>query len=160
MWNVCRNDCKNQILEVNHIFWPKMILHFRLMSTRVFIGRLSHRASERDVEDFFRGYGRIRDIVLKNGFGFVVSFFSSVVWHIKSAVICFIFQFQEFESTRDADDAIYDLNGKELGGERVTLEFSKRSRDNDRYDDRRGGGYGGGYGGGRGYGGRPRAGDR
>ena len=53
--------------------WPKNNVVFRLMCTRVFIGRLSHRASERDVEDFFRGYGRIRDIVLKNGFGFVVS---------------------------------------------------------------------------------------
>lgn len=103
------------------------------MGTRVFIGRLSHRASERDVEDFFHGYGRIRDIVLKNGFGFV-----------------------EFDSSRDADDAIYDLNGKELAGERVTLEFSKRSRggaggfDRDR-DRGRGGGFGGG---------RPRPGDR
>lgn len=44
------------------------------MSARVYIGRLSYRASERDIEHFFRGYGRIRDIVLKNGFGFVVSF--------------------------------------------------------------------------------------
>lgn len=43
------------------------------MSARVYVGRLSYRASERDIEHFFRGYGRIRDIVLKNGFGFVVS---------------------------------------------------------------------------------------
>lgn len=33
---------------------------------------------------------------------------------------------QEFDDNRDADDAVYDLNGKELAGERVTLEFSKR----------------------------------
>ena len=64
--------------------------------------------------------------------------------------------FQEFESSRDADDAIYDLNGKELGGERVTLEFSKRSRDSDRFEERRGFSGRGGYG----YGGRPRPGDR
>ena len=43
------------------------------MGTRVFIGRLSHHAREKDVERFFRGYGRIRDIMLKNGYGFVVS---------------------------------------------------------------------------------------
>lgn len=36
-----------------------------------------------------------------------------------------VFFTQEFDSSRDADDAIYDLNGKELGGERVTLEFSR-----------------------------------
>lgn len=42
---------------------------------RVFIGRLSPHARERDVEKFFKGYGRIREINLKNGFGFVVSLF-------------------------------------------------------------------------------------
>lgn len=40
---------------------------------RVFVGHLSSRARERDVEKFFKGYGRIREIHLKNGFGFVVS---------------------------------------------------------------------------------------
>lgn len=39
---------------------------------RVFVGRLSPHARERDVEKFFKGYGRIREINLKNGFGFVV----------------------------------------------------------------------------------------
>lgn len=40
---------------------------------RIFIGRLSPTAREKDVERFFKGYGRIRDIDLKKGFGFVVS---------------------------------------------------------------------------------------
>ncbi|MEQ2210000.1 hypothetical protein XENOCAPTIV_007075 [Xenoophorus captivus] len=39
---------------------------------RIFIGRLSPSAREKDVERFFKGYGRIRDIDLKRGFGFVV----------------------------------------------------------------------------------------
>lgn len=43
------------------------------MGTRVFIGRLSNSARERDVERFFKGYGKIMEIVLKTGFGFVVS---------------------------------------------------------------------------------------
>lgn len=43
------------------------------MTTRVYIGHLSSRATERDVEDFFRGFGKIRDVILKSGFGFVVS---------------------------------------------------------------------------------------
>lgn len=42
------------------------------MGTRVFIGRLSHSARDRDVERFFKGYGKIMEIVLKTGFGFVV----------------------------------------------------------------------------------------
>lgn len=41
--------------------------------SRIYIGRLSYNAREKDVERFFRGFGRIRDINLKNGFGFVVS---------------------------------------------------------------------------------------
>lgn len=69
---------------------------------RVYIGRLSSRAREYEVEKFFQGYGKIRDIMLKNGFGFV-----------------------EFDDYRDADDAIHDLSGKLLCGERVVLEIAK-----------------------------------
>lgn len=46
--------------------------------SRVYVGRLSYQAREKDVERFFRGFGRIRDINLKNGFGFVVSWQLSV----------------------------------------------------------------------------------
>ena len=42
-----------------------------MSNTRVFIGRLNHRARESDVERFFKGYGKLRDISLKNGYGFV-----------------------------------------------------------------------------------------
>ncbi|VDP08641.1 unnamed protein product [Soboliphyme baturini] len=66
-----------------------------MAGTRVYIGRLPYKARERDVEEFFKGYGRIREILLKNGFGFV-----------------------EFDDPRDADDAVYNLNGRELCGER------------------------------------------
>lgn len=43
------------------------------MGTRVYVGRLSYDCRERDLERFFKGYGRIREILIKNGFGFVVS---------------------------------------------------------------------------------------
>lgn len=45
------------------------------MGTRVYIGRLSSYARERDIERFFKGYGRLKDIMLKNGYGFIVCFF-------------------------------------------------------------------------------------
>uniref|UniRef100_A0A8C3JLA1 Serine and arginine rich splicing factor 5 n=5 Tax=Neoaves TaxID=3078114 RepID=A0A8C3JLA1_9CHAR len=83
---------------------------------RVFIGRLNPAAREKDVERFFKGYGRIRDIDLKRGFGFV-----------------------EFEDPRDADDAVYELDGKELCSERVTIEHARarsRGRGRGRYSDR------------------------
>ena len=62
---------------------------------RVHLGNLSDDARERDVERFFKGYGRIREISLKNGYGFV-----------------------EFDDYRDADDAVHDLDGKDLAGMR------------------------------------------
>lgn len=43
------------------------------MVVRVYIGRLSRDARERDVENFFKGYGRITEVSLKDGYGFVVS---------------------------------------------------------------------------------------
>uniref|UniRef100_A0A3B3T452 RRM domain-containing protein n=1 Tax=Paramormyrops kingsleyae TaxID=1676925 RepID=A0A3B3T452_9TELE len=70
-----------------------------------YIGRLSYRAREKDVEKFFKGYGKILEVDLKNGYGFV-----------------------EFDDPRDADDAVYDLNGKDLCGERVIVEHTKGPR--------------------------------
>lgn len=42
------------------------------MSCRVYLGRLPYGTRERDVEKFFRGYGKLREVNLKNGYGFVV----------------------------------------------------------------------------------------
>ncbi|KAI1719384.1 RNA recognition motif domain-containing protein [Ditylenchus destructor] len=73
------------------------------MSSRVYIGHLSSRATERDIEQFFISYGRIRDVVLKNGYGFV-----------------------EFDDSRDAEDAVNEKNGRDICGERVIVELSRR----------------------------------
>ena len=40
--------------------------------SRVYVGRLPNNVRERDIEKFFKGYGGIREVVLKNGYGFVV----------------------------------------------------------------------------------------
>ncbi|XP_069740138.1 serine/arginine-rich splicing factor 6-like [Narcine bancroftii] len=84
---------------------------------RVYVGRLSYQVREKDLERFFKGYGKLLEVDLKNGYGFV-----------------------EFEDSRDADDAVYELNGKELCGERIIVEHARGPR--------RDGSYGGGYGGG------------
>lgn len=74
-----------------HILWIDNLLVFNIifllcdtghsfirflfsMAARIYIGRLTSRVSEKDIEHFFRGYGQIRDVLLKNGFGFVVSY--------------------------------------------------------------------------------------
>ncbi|PWA14851.1 hypothetical protein CCH79_00020314 [Gambusia affinis] len=44
----------------------KLAYRFGNMS-RVYIGRLSYRAREKDVERFFKGYGKILEVDLKNG---------------------------------------------------------------------------------------------
>lgn len=93
------------------------------MSTRVFVGGLTHRVRERDLEKFFRKYGRIREVSLKNGYAFV-----------------------EFDDHRDADDACYELNGRDLMGERITVERARgtpRGSDQYRGSGRNGRGYGG-----------------
>jgi arginine/serine-rich splicing factor 4/5/6 len=87
------------------------------MSGRIYIGNLPSRATERDVEDFFRGYGKIRDVILKSGFGFV-----------------------EFDDNRDAADAVEELNGREMLGDRVKIELSRRGGRDDRDRGGRGGG--------------------
>jgi arginine/serine-rich splicing factor 4/5/6 len=56
------------------------------MSTRLYVGRLP-RADERDLEHFFKGYGRIAEIRIMSGFAFV-----------------------EMEDPRDARDAVQDLS--------------------------------------------------
>lgn len=52
------------------------------MGTRVYVGKLPYDVRERDLEKFFKGYGRVREILMKDGFAFV-----------------------EFDDHRDADDA-------------------------------------------------------
>ncbi|XP_007164172.2 serine/arginine-rich splicing factor 6 [Balaenoptera acutorostrata] len=66
---------------------------------RVHIGRLSYNIWEKDIQRFFSGYGRLLEIDLKKGYGFM-----------------------EFEDSRDDGDAVYGLNGRELCGERVIVE--------------------------------------
>ena len=53
----------------------RQALQERAMSNgnRIYLGRLPYGTRERDIDRFLKGYGRVREINLKNGFGFVVS---------------------------------------------------------------------------------------
>ncbi|XP_045201045.1 serine-arginine protein 55-like [Mercenaria mercenaria] len=100
-----------------------------MSGSKLYVGRLASDTREKDLERFFKGYGRLKDVAMKNGYGFV-----------------------EFDDPRDADDAVYELNGKELLGERLIIEHARASRGRGGGGGYRGGG-GGRYGGGGGYGG-------
>ncbi|KAI1730280.1 RNA recognition motif domain-containing protein [Ditylenchus destructor] len=81
-------------------------------SERLFIGRLSERARKEDVEAFFQAYGKIVNVVLKRGFGFV-----------------------EFDDKQNAENAMVQMNGKNLCGQAVIIGFPKRDRGRVRLDD-------------------------
>jgi len=88
---------------------------------KIYLGNLSYDTGERDIEKFLKGYGKIRNISVKEGFGFA-----------------------EFDDRRDAEDVVKDLDGKDLDGRRIRVEFT------------RGSGGGGGGGGRRDFGDRDR----
>ncbi|KAG0362977.1 hypothetical protein BGZ54_008386 [Gamsiella multidivaricata] len=71
----------------------------------VYVGHLSARTERRDVEELFEKYGRLVSVELKHG-GFA---------------------FVEYEDPRDADDAVSKLNGYELDGNKISVEWSRRS---------------------------------
>lgn len=70
---------------------------------RVFLGNISDSARERDVQRFVKGYGKVREVTLKNGYGFI-----------------------EFDDRRDADDAVHDLDGEDLMGRRSISDAFKK----------------------------------
>ncbi|KAM7504517.1 hypothetical protein LguiB_003421 [Lonicera macranthoides] len=71
-------------------------------TTRLYVGHLSSRTRSRDLEDVFSRYGRVRDVDMKRDFAFV-----------------------DFSDSRDADDARHSLNGREVDGSRIIVEFAK-----------------------------------
>uniref|UniRef100_A0A2P2M7S7 Uncharacterized protein MANES_09G072000 n=1 Tax=Rhizophora mucronata TaxID=61149 RepID=A0A2P2M7S7_RHIMU len=74
----------------------------RYANTRLYVGHLSSRTRSRDLEYFFSKYGRVRDVDMKRDYAFV-----------------------EFSDSRDADDARHYLDGKEIDGSRIIVEFAK-----------------------------------
>uniref|UniRef100_M4ELV7 Uncharacterized protein n=1 Tax=Brassica campestris TaxID=3711 RepID=M4ELV7_BRACM len=74
----------------------------RYGGARLYVGHLSSRTRERDLEHLFSKYGRIRDLDMKRDYAFI-----------------------EFSDPRDADDARYRLDGRDFDGSRITVEFAR-----------------------------------
>jgi len=73
---------------------------------RVFLGNLPPDVRVEDIEDFFRDFGKVRNVLIKQG----------------------KYGFAEFDRTRDAEDAVYDMHGRTLLGSRITVELAKGPR--------------------------------
>ncbi|KAK6061062.1 hypothetical protein COOONC_01274 [Cooperia oncophora] len=113
--------------------------------TRVYVGNLPPDCREKDLEDIFAKYGKIRFVDMKGTRGP-------------------LFAFVEFEDPRDAEDAVRGRDGYDLDGSRIRVEFTRgagprgpggrplNGSGRGVYGGR--GGYGGGYSGGGGGGGR------
>lgn len=101
----------------------------------IYVGNLPHATSEEELREAFEEFGTVekaaiikdRDTGRSRGFGFV-----------------------EMPDRDEAEAAIENMNGAELGGRTLTVNEARPREDRPRGG---GGGGGGGYGGGSGYGG-------
>ncbi|TPX49416.1 hypothetical protein SeLEV6574_g01484 [Synchytrium endobioticum] len=73
--------------------------------TRVYFGRIPRDTEIRDLETLCAKYGRVRDVKVLNGFGFV-----------------------EFDDPRDASDAVRGLDRTRFLGESIQVEPARGGR--------------------------------
>jgi len=100
------------------------------MSTKLYVGNLSFSTSSGDLEQLFVAAGTVesvnvitdRDTGRSRGFGFV-----------------------EMTSAAEAQEAINQLNGKEIDGRRLTVNAAKPREEGGRGGDSRGGSGRGGF---------------
>ncbi|CAH9096189.1 unnamed protein product [Cuscuta europaea] len=71
-------------------------------TTRLYVGHLSSRTRTRDLEHKFSKFGRVRQVDMKRDYAFI-----------------------DYSDPRDADDARHYLDGSELDGHRIIVEFAK-----------------------------------
>jgi len=108
----CLDLASYRALWSSGLFSPSIAEVLGAMSvSKVYIGNLAEDARDRDIEKLFKGYGRVRNIVVKHegGYGFA-----------------------EFDDREDAKDAVKDLDGSSFMGSRLRIEHARDSRDSRR----------------------------
>ena len=73
--------------------------------SRIFVGGLPEDASRGELEKEFEYFGRLKDVwVARNppGFGFII-----------------------FDDSRDAEDAVKEMDGKRVCGSKIRVEFAR-----------------------------------
>jgi RNA recognition motif-containing protein len=105
--SLCGLEFRNCLFAANQFLHLSVFSTFVSMSSskRVYLGphstklgKLPRDARERDIEDLCSKFGRIKDVRLLQGFGFV-----------------------EFDDARDAEDAVRDLDNQKFMGERLVV---------------------------------------
>lgn len=102
------------------------------MAKRLFVGSLSYEVTQGQIEDLFASAGKVESVNL------ITDKFSG---NSKG------FAFVDMSSDEEADKAIAELNGKELGGRNIVVNEA-RPREERPSGFNRGGGSSGGFGGG------------
>ncbi|KAL5155307.1 Serine/arginine-rich splicing factor RS2Z32 [Glycine soja] len=121
-------------------------------NTRLYVGHLSSRTRSRDLERAFSRYGRflgfwlnpevcggrfamvelveipvgVRGVDMKNDFAFVwLLVFALRNSVVDDGMISVLLSWLDFSDPRDADDARYNLDGRDVDGSRIIVEFAK-----------------------------------
>jgi RNA recognition motif-containing protein len=68
---------------------------------RIYVGYLSDRTDRRELESTFGRFGRITEVDMKRRYAFI-----------------------NYSSSRDAEDAIYDMHKRTLDGSRIIVEWA------------------------------------
>ncbi|KAK6014519.1 hypothetical protein OSTOST_20096, partial [Ostertagia ostertagi] len=94
--------------EIGLIQWNQLRNHGQMGrdETRIYVGNLPPDCREKDIEDIFAKYGKIRFVDIKGGRGP-------------------LFAFVEFEDSRDAEDAVRGRDGYDFDGSRIRVEFTR-----------------------------------
>jgi len=80
---------------------------------QIYVSRLPRKATSDDLKDLFKKYGKIREILLKNGYAFI-----------------------EFDDYRDADEAANEMDGKSFEGQKIIVQPAGQKKTPSRRDAR------------------------
>lgn len=103
----------------------------------LYVTNLSSRIKERHLEDKFRKYGSVNSVkIVKDPYTKYGNFeISSKKWIFIFLLFFFResrgFAFVYFATSKDADEAVDNLNGYELEGRKIRVEKAKRNKPRD-----------------------------
>jgi RNA recognition motif-containing protein len=77
----------------------------REKNPQIFVAKLNSSVREKDLDYEFRKFGTIKNIQMKRGYAFI-----------------------EYEDYKDAEDAIKEMDGKRIEGQRIVVQQASKSK--------------------------------